>query len=436
MINELENVSSYIEDENSIIIELFDFSSLFTNIKILEKFGYEFVGDNGNFEFIMSGKKKVTFKVLGGQNYEIKMPNYDNCMVNIASSFINFYGGKSQYKTLEKLDTYLKNKFKHLAFIILDGLAVYAIENILDKHNFLRKNMVDKISAVFPPTTACAIPCSASGKLSLETGWIGWENYFDDINLDLVMFNGIDYKTGKRTGINVRQKYIPYEDYFQKFDTFVSDLEPSFLPNGFETFGLMLETLNQIQNAKEKSFTYAYWTEPDATMHQFGTDAAETKRVIIDLNDKLEDFINKMNKDSLLVITADHGHLNVNKIKLYEFEDIMECLERTPSNESRALCFKVKENKKEQFVKLFNKYFKSIYDLYSKEEFLEKGFLGDVNEFGKHPILDMFIGDYIAVAKSNYYFEYVKMEEEFTFKSHHAGLTKEEMEVPLIIYHK
>jgi len=70
-----------------------------------------------------------------------------------------------------------------------------------------------------------------------------------------------------------------------------------------------------------------------------------------------------------------------------------------------------------------------------KEEFLEKHFLG----YGeKHPKIDDFIGNYVALSISS---SIIKLE---TFlaegkkvkKSTHCGLTKEEMEVPMIVIKK
>ena len=68
----------------------------------------------------------------------------------------------------------------------------------------------------------------------------------------------------------------------------------------------------------------------------------------------------------------------------------------------------------------------------SKEEFLDKHFLG----YGeKHPKIDDFIGNYIAVstAGSSIRLETYLAEGKPVKKSTHCGLTKEEMEVPVIV---
>ena len=92
----------------------------------------------------------------------------------------------------------------------------------------------------------------------------------------------------------------------------------------------------------------------------------------------------------------------------------------------------VKEDMKQEFEERFNTFFKNEFLLMKKNEFLEKHFLG-LGE--KHPKIDDFIGNYIAISVSG---SIIRLE---TFladgkpvkKSTHCGLTKEEMEVPVIV---
>ena len=43
------------------------------------------------------------------------------------------------------------------------------------------------------------------------------------------------------------------------------------------------------------------------------------------------------------------------------------------------------------------------------------------------------LGDYVAVATDDLYFTNEIKEDDLVFKAHHAGLTKEEMEIPIIL---
>ena len=101
------------------------------------------------------------------------------------------------------------------------------------------------------------------------------------------------------------------------------------------------------------------------------------------------------------------------------------------SLESRIIGFYVKEDMKKEFEKRFNSIFKNEFWLMSREEFLEKNFLG----FGKkHPKIDDLLGNYVALSTSS---SIIKIETYLaegkpTKKSTHCGLSKEEMEVPVI----
>ena len=103
------------------------------------------------------------------------------------------------------------------------------------------------------------------------------------------------------------------------------------------------------------------------------------------------------------------------------------------SLESRVLTFWVKDNMRNEFEKRFNDNFKGEFWLMTKEEFLnERHFLG----YGtKHPKVDDFIGNYIALSTSTSIIrlETFLAEGKKVKKSTHCGLTKEEMEVPLIV---
>ena len=121
-------------------------------------------------------------------------------------------------------------------------------------------------------------------------------------------------------------------------------------------------------------------------------------------------------------------------------KDILSLLVRVPSNEGRCAFFKVKPFRKRKFVKLFNEYFADYFTLMTKKDFIEEGYLGESLEC-KNSKLDSFIGDYVAIAKKNYYFNFdplVSSEEkdEMVFKGHHAGITEDEMVIPLIIMKK
>lgn len=438
LIDELKDVKSYFENDNEINIVLNTFDYLEHNEKSILANGYHFK-EKKNRIFYYENKTKIVMLSICNNNLKTSrlMPDYTNSMVNLTSSIKKFYGLESKYQTSSKLDSYLDKNYKHIVFLILDGLGPYIIKEALKPGDILYDNLKETISAVFPPTTACAIPCSASAKLALETAWLGWENYIKEIDRNIVLFTGENYVTKEPTCINLKKGLMKYDEYFYSLGVDAKDFEPNFRPGGYETFDDLLKGLKKHISKDVSTFTYAYWGEPDSTLHLYGVGSPEANSVIKSLNDSLAKCLKGMKDDTLVIVTADHGHQNVINTKLYEYKDLYAMLERMPSNEGRSLTFKVKKEFHQQFKVKFEHYFSDYYDLYSKDDFLKLGFLGDINKFGYNQRLDDFLGDFIAIASNELYLEYVDFKDDaFHFKSAHAGITKNEMETPLIIIKK
>lgn len=435
MINEeLKDVESYFENDLEINIQLKSFDEFEYNESILKELGYKFIKKESR-TFYYEKDKTIKLTIYNNNlTLDTMMPNYNESMVNLTSSIKKYYNKEITYPTSSKLDKYLNKDYRHILFLILDGLGPYVIEKSLSKGDILFDNLKEKISAVFPPTTACAIPCSASGKLCVETGWLGWQNYIKELNMNVSLFTGSNYVTDENTGVNIRNTYIPYDDYFYSLGVDAKDLEPSFRPDGFDTFDDMMDEFVKRTKLEHKTFTYAYWAEPDKAMHQYGVFFSETTDTLKYLNNVLEDKLKDINDDTLVIITADHGHQDVLNIPLYNYQNLYNMLNRLPSNEGRSLTFSVKEGKKEEFKHLFNHYFDDYFILLTKEEFINQGYFGDVEKYGYNKRLDDFLGDFIAVAINEFSFDVVP--KPYKFKSAHAGLTKNEMETPLIIIKK
>jgi hypothetical protein len=292
------------------------------------------------------------------------------------------------------------------------------------------------ITSVYPPTTVAATNSVLSGLPPLSTGYLGWVQYFKKEDTNCTVFLNVDFYDSNRTFESVlREEYLSYPtiyDQIRKSSPHVKTYElfPSFRVNGYQTFVLQLEELKRITTSDEKNFTYVYWTDPDMTEHDFGIHSVDTKKVLQSLNEHVDLFAKEMNENTLLIVIADHGLVDVEGINLFEDEKLLGYLVRKPSIEPRTTNFFVKPAYKNHFKNEFDKKYGKHFKLLTRLEFLESNLLG----YGKkHPMLHDFLGDYIAVATDKYMFN---LNEVSSFKAHHAGLTKGEMEVPLIIYHK
>ena len=379
----------------------------------------------------------------------IILPNYEHCILNLITSILKNYNVETKHKSLESMDNILNNKYKNVVFIILDGMGEHILEKV-SPTGYFRKKEIDCITSVYPSTTTAALTAYYSGKPPYETGWIAWSQYFKEYGRDIDMLSHRESYTSrdlKNARINVFDTTVKYKSVFEQIEEALPNIKayeitPSYSDkrakrsiraDSIDEIIMNIETL--CKNPDEK-FILAYCDNPDGLLHKFGTDSEEVKEFIENTERKIEDMCKNLTEDTVVIISADHGHKDINKAySILDYPEIQKCLILPPSLESRVVTFWVKEDMKEEFVKNFNKNFENDFWLMTKEEFLEKNMLG----FGKkHPKIDDFIGNYIALSISD---SIIKLENYLTEgkklkKSTHCGLTKEEMEVPVIIIKK
>ncbi|MDX1359376.1 MAG: hypothetical protein R3232_11145, partial [Clostridia bacterium] len=160
--------------------------------------------------------------------------------------------------------------------------------------------------------------------------------------------------------------------------------------------------------------------------------SGRVRRMLRRINRRTKRLCRKL-KDTLVIISADHGHIDINKdIFLEEIAGLGEMLLRPPSIESRAVSISVKPGTHEKFRESFNEILGDDFILLSRDEVFDRNLFGTG---GAHPKSLDFIGDFIAAAKGQALLRYriPNQAVNIKFLSHHAGLTAAEMYVPLIV---
>ncbi|MDX9808083.1 MAG: alkaline phosphatase family protein [Acholeplasma sp.] len=359
-------------------------------------------------------------------------PNYTKSILNVSTTLLDHYGVNTHHATLDVLKPYIQGK-KHIMLILLDGMGINILNNV-DSKTLFRKNVKTALTSVYPPTTVAATTSVLSGLTPYEHGHVGWTQYnrFEDCHT-VVFLNKDFYDETHVLKDNFKDTHLKYETILEKIQRqnpslYVKKLFPDFEIGGFKSFDLMVDALIQIQQ-KEASFTYTYWTEPDYTIHDEGVFNDKVKAQVQYLNDQVERLYQNVSKDTCIIVIADHGLVDVEGIPLYN-HPILDLLDRKPSVEPRSTAFFVKKGQEQAFEAVFKSNFNNQFTLLKKSELYDQKLLG----FGeKHPLLDDFIGDYMALSHDKYMFN---IKEQSTFKAHHAGIHEDEMMVPLIILTK
>ena len=360
--------------------------------------------------------------------------NYNECLTNLACSIRKYFDLEYKHNTIDYIDKILNEcKPKNVVTILCDGMGANIIDRILSKESFLLKHKIKSISTVFPATTVAATTSMMTGLNPVETAMLGWDMYYKDIDKTITTFmnseKGDKEFAPLQEAIEYKNKHMITKSIMEEINEKGKDSGYILFPFGEDPYLDINDLYNKIEtlcNQNGKKYIYAYDTEPDHTMHELGNDAHEINKIVENINCKVEELSKKI-KDTIIFVVADHGHKNIENIMLEEYPDIVECLEKNTSIEPRAVNFFIKENKRQKFEELFNKYFSNDFDLHTKEDVINSNLFGDGKE---NAIFRDILGDYLAIAKTNKTLLYGGAE---ILKSHHAGYTDDEIYVPLIV---
>ena len=362
--------------------------------------------------------------------------NYNECLTNLANSIRKYFEIETKHNTLDYIDKILEEKQpKNVIVMLFDGMGSRILDRTLNQDDFLRVNKYKDITTVFPATTTAATQSMRSGLNPVEHGWLGWYTYLQPIDKTITLFLNNEKGTSEpcQEYLNIKDDVL-YQDFIpsliNKEGKYKSiELFP-FGPDAYENLDDMLNKI-KIESQKDgRKYIYAYDDQPDAAMHENGPDSLIAQQLIKERNTKVEKLCSEL-EDSLIIIIADHGHIKVDPIFLKDYPSINNLLARTTGLEQRAIAFKVKNGKQEEFALNFNKELGEYFTLYTSQDIIDSKLFGDGIE---NPIFRPALGDFVAIAESSN--KCLVEEGDDLLVSQHAGYTEDEIYVPLIIIDK
>lgn len=370
------------------------------------------------------------------------------------SSIGSVYNSKSSYNELKILKSEELKNYKNIVLVVLDGLGYDFIKKY-GQNSFLETNIRDKITSVFPSATSCAITALSTGDSTLQHGLTGWFTYFKEVGIlsmplpfatrqswmplnkmGIEIEEIMDFKSFNSKLKNVDKITITKKDFvdseFTKF---------SLLPSKIISYNTMNEFFTQLKNSikveNKRKYIFAYWSEFDSIEHKYGPDSKEAKKHYEELNKKFETLNKSLNKDTIIIITADHGQIESPKnrmIDLNKHPELKDCLSIPLSGDGRVKYCYLKLNKEKTFLKYIKKNLKDICYIHKSETLINKGYFGLGRE---NPKLRDRIGDYTLIMKENYLLEDSLLNKKTKFeKGNHGALSSQEMYVPLILLKK
>ena len=361
-----------------------------------------------------------------------RFPDYENCGLNVISSVARYMKAPFRHRPLPALDRLLEaGRYRNVVLFLLDGMGMDALAHDLPADSFFNTHIFRELSAVFPSTTTAATTAIETDYAPSEHGWLGWSLYFHEIDRMVDVFpNRVSVTREVAAPYHVGETYLPLHPVFDRITAAGYAKAALISPFGDPKYPELSDIREAlISGCREEGphFFYAYWGDPDHTMHESGVYADEVRKVLKELEAYIQDLALTLPDDTLLLVTADHGLIDVSHLYVTDHPELTETLLRPTSVEPRATVFYVKPDRLADFPALFKEAFPEGFALMTGEEFRLSGILGPGEPT---PKLKDLTGDFVAVSLTGACLDYAPKES--MLKGAHAGLTRLEMRVPLI----
>jgi len=384
-------------------------------------------------------------------NREVILPNYEESIVNLPNWILDYFKtGKSKI---------MEGKEK-IILLIVDSLGLSLLEKYVkvNKDSPLSKLYVKGnyilLHSTFPSTTTTALTSLNTGLKPLEHAILGYTMFLKEFGAIVNMINFSPALDNRRetlleAGLDLNS-FLNSLTFFEKLNqegikgyvitrNFLKNTALSkILHKGAEVLSyvnlsdLFVTIKNHMRNCKSPSYTFAYWDALDTLSHIYGPDSEQVFAELDVLSFCLEKILNELDKDTLLMISGDHGSLKAEEIVKYdEQKELKEKLRLPPAGDSRAFFLFPKPNKVDDVKNYFEDKLKDKFLCMRIEEAL------DLKLFGSGNMHDSFydrVGELLCLAKKNYVFQFrlKRVQEEVTLKGFHGGLSYDEIFVPLI----
>ena len=379
-------------------------------------------------------------------------PDYrGGSIVNLLSSIIHALGGASPHPRLRALDPRVFDGVSRIVYLVLDGVGCNQLSRFMAAGgggHFFSGHPFERLTTVFPSTTAAAVTTLSTGSTPVEHGVLSWHLHLPDLGLVGAVLPG---KTLTGTplagdGFNLR-RYLGLPSYLSSVRRHKRLLSFGALGrsaysnagtrwNGhgaYKTLAGMERQTVRFARQGGRGIAYVYWPQYDTLCHNKGVQARETRRHLAEIDRSLGRLAGRLTgTGTLLLVTADHGVVDApppRRIDLAAVPGLLDCLALLPAGDARQVSCFVRPGSVERFHGVVARHLAEACICITGEDLLESGLLGPGRQ---HPSLRGRVGDYVLLARDDYAFRVTaSLTKARVHKGNHGGLSPDEVYVPL-----
>ena len=382
---------------------------------------------------------------------ELVRPDSEPGLTDLMASIADLIGVSTLVRENNFID--LGSSADHVVFVLADGLGSEILNRYAPNGGWLKSHLKRDLLTVFPSTTPVGITTVVTAVPPITHGINGWWVWLNSVNAPVTVFHNelAETRESLTEFYGAAEELYSWESIFETSNKNVSYLLPSDIVNsqfshhafpngeriGYEDIKKVPELIRQIvERERANGFTYFYTTYPDSLSHKKGL-SHEVERSIIELDEQLEKIhsnLESLDINCKIILTADHGHLEINPhLSLDAESDLSHLLREPPFGDMRVHYWKVIPGAEQTFISFFQAVYGEWFFIISSREAIEMGLFGSTDSVDTSRFN---IGDFVSIAKGSAALRFSGFPGHRSFlkmKSHHSGLTPAEMRIPLVI---
>ncbi|WDF34599.1 alkaline phosphatase family protein [Arthrobacter agilis] len=336
---------------------------------------------------------------------------------------------------------------RRVAVVMVDGLGLTLLRKFAAHAPFLRENLdsARTLSSAFPSTTAASLASLGTGLPPGQHGMVGYDV------LDPAQDRVVNMLGGWDPGVDPLT-WQPYETVFERAAAHVPVVtvsQPRFADSPMTRAALRGGTFvgaNTIQARVDaaagqlagasRMLMYFYVNDLDKAGHRYGVDSAGWLRALEDLDAALKLLARRVPSDTLLVVTADHGMVDVPATQRIDYSlrpDLIDGVAHT-AGEPRMLHLYLEQGltapERDAVALRWHEAFGTRAWILTREEAVEHGYFGSVRDEVRPRI-----GDLLVLAREGVALIDGRRAQPsaFAMVGQHGSLTRAERDIPLLI---
>jgi len=397
------------------------------------------------------------------------MPDYEGGgLLNVPATVLDVLGAREEGDAppLSGLDPALREGVRQVVVVLADGLGWWQLELLCERGTtpFLaelrerarRRDRAQLLEAttVFPSTTAAAITTMNTGRTPLEHGNIAYfvwleefaqvtamlrwgpavtrrGSYFDDPGVDPLRYVLVPSIHARLRERGISSVVIEPEMFRGEAMTRMHAAEASFV--GYVLPSSMGVRLRGLLDSPRPSYVYAYWAGIDTASHLYGprSEEAAMEAALFDL-DLRRALGDRRAGDTLVLLTADHGHAATDPDKMLDIvgDDELRALLRNPPAGEPRLVF-LHTDRPELVREHLQRKWPGLMTLLDRDELIDAGLFGR----GDGATARRRIGEVVALFDRDLSASIVKVEgQTLRHRGSHGGMTADEMRIPVLAW--